>query len=64
MVRYYFGQFGLGVPTGIGFPNVTSGMKSDEIRTYHQIAIGQLDTIYSVTISTIRINDRQWWLPE
>lgn len=44
VVRYYFGQFGLGVPTGIGFPNETSGMKSDEIRTYHQIAIGQLDT--------------------
>lgn len=43
-VRYYFGQFGLGVPTGIGFPNETAGMKSTNSEAYIQIAIGQLDT--------------------
>ena len=43
-IRYYFHQLGLGVPTGIGFPNETAGMKGTNPGTYFQIAIGQLDT--------------------
>lgn len=44
MIRYYFQQFGLGVPTGIGFDNEIAGMKGTNQETYFQIAIGQLDT--------------------
>lgn len=45
-VRYYFNQFGLGVPTGIGFKNETSGIKGNPstLGTYLHIGIGQLDT--------------------
>ncbi len=44
LVRYYFAQFGLGVPTGIGFSNETAGVKGTDHRSYYQIGIGQLDT--------------------
>ncbi|MEK4841156.1 penicillin-binding protein [Bacillus thuringiensis] len=46
-MRYYFGQFGLGVPTGIDLPNETSGIMRKE--NYQpgfllDLAIGQYDT--------------------
>lgn len=44
IIRRYFGQFGLGVPTGIGFENETAGIKATNAEAYFQIAIGQLDT--------------------
>jgi len=50
-IRYYFNQFGLGVPTGIGFDNETAGIKGDNISTYFQIAIGQLDTYTPMQIA-------------
>ncbi|MCM3126037.1 penicillin-binding protein 2 [Mesobacillus sp. MER 48] len=43
-IRYYFNQFGLGIPTKIGFDNETAGIKGTNTSTYFQIAIGQLDT--------------------
>ncbi|MEH7441351.1 penicillin-binding protein 2 [Bacillus sp. JJ1122] len=43
-IRYYFNQFGLGIPTKIGFNNETAGIKGTNTSTYFQIAIGQLDT--------------------
>ncbi|MFC4801237.1 peptidoglycan D,D-transpeptidase FtsI family protein [Neobacillus sp. GCM10023253] len=50
-IRYYFNQFGLGVPTGIGFDNETSGIKGTNPSTYFQIAIGQLDTYTPLQIA-------------
>lgn len=44
IIRKYFGQFGLGVPTGIDFENETTGIKGQDPSSYFQIAIGQLDT--------------------
>ncbi|HFK1711792.1 TPA: peptidoglycan D,D-transpeptidase FtsI family protein [Bacillus mycoides] len=46
-MRYYFGQFGLGVPTGIDLPNETSGiMKKENYQPGFllDLAIGQYDT--------------------
>ncbi len=50
-IRYYFNQFGLGVPTGIGFDNETAGIKGDNVSTYFQIGIGQLDTYTPMQIA-------------
>ncbi|WHY85875.1 penicillin-binding protein 2 [Neobacillus novalis] len=50
-IRYYFNQFGLGVPTGIGFNNETAGIKGTNPSTYFQIAIGQLDTYTPMQIA-------------
>jgi penicillin-binding protein A len=50
-IRYYFNQFGLGVYTGIGFDNETSGIKGTDARNYFQIAIGQLDTYTPLQIA-------------
>ncbi|WP_042462000.1 peptidoglycan D,D-transpeptidase FtsI family protein [Neobacillus dielmonensis] len=50
-IRYYFNQFGLGVPTGIGFTNETAGIKGINASTYFQIAIGQLDTYTPMQIA-------------
>ncbi|MFP7471228.1 penicillin-binding transpeptidase domain-containing protein [Niallia taxi] len=50
-IRYYFNQFGLGIPTEIGFPNETAGIKGKNISTYFQIAIGQLDTYTPMQIA-------------
>ncbi|PLR99061.1 peptidoglycan D,D-transpeptidase FtsI family protein [Bacillus sp. T33-2] len=50
-IRYYFSQFGLGVPTGIGFDNETAGIKGTNTSTYFQIAIGQLDTYTPMQIA-------------
>ncbi|EKN71746.1 penicillin-binding protein transpeptidase [Neobacillus bataviensis LMG 21833] len=50
-IRYYFNQFGLGIPTGIGFDNETAGMKGTNTSTYFQIAIGQLDTYTPMQIA-------------
>ncbi|MFZ7942585.1 peptidoglycan D,D-transpeptidase FtsI family protein [Neobacillus sp. 19] len=50
-IRYYFNQFGLGIPTGIGFNNETSGIKGTNPSTYFQIAIGQLDTYTPLQIA-------------
>jgi len=48
LVRSYYAQFGLGIETGIGFPNEITGLKKDldynEAGNYLDIAIGQLDT--------------------
>lgn len=44
IIRKYFGQFGLGVPTGIDFENEIAGIKGTDPSSYFQIAIGQLDT--------------------
>lgn len=50
-IRYYFNQFGLGIPTGIGFDNETAGIKGTNPSTYFQIAIGQLDTYTPMQIA-------------
>ncbi|WP_223282789.1 peptidoglycan D,D-transpeptidase FtsI family protein [Neobacillus kokaensis] len=50
-IRYYFNQFGLGIPTGIGFGNETAGIKGINPSTYFQIAIGQLDTYTPMQIA-------------
>lgn len=50
-IRYYFNQFGLGIPTGIGFENETAGIKGNNVSTYFQIAIGQLDTYTPMQIA-------------
>jgi penicillin-binding protein A len=50
-IRYYFNQFGLGIPTGIGFDNETAGIKGTNTSTYFQIAIGQLDTYTPMQIA-------------
>ncbi|TKC19139.1 peptidoglycan D,D-transpeptidase FtsI family protein [Robertmurraya kyonggiensis] len=50
-IRYYFNQFGLGVPTGIGFENEAIGVKGTNQSTYFQIAIGQLDTYTPMQIA-------------
>ncbi|WP_066307172.1 penicillin-binding protein 2 [Bacillus sp. FJAT-29814] len=50
-IRYYFNQFGLGIPTGIGFDNETAGIKGTNPSTYFQIAIGQLDTYTPLQIA-------------
>ncbi|AZU60583.1 peptidoglycan D,D-transpeptidase FtsI family protein [Neobacillus mesonae] len=50
-IRYYFNQFGLGIPTGIGFGNETAGIKGTNPSTYFQIAIGQLDTYTPMQIA-------------
>lgn len=50
-IRYYFSQFGLGIPTGIGFDNETAGIKGTNKSTYFQIAIGQLDTYTPMQIA-------------
>lgn len=50
-IRYYFNQYGLGVPTGIGFDNETAGIKGNDVRNYFQIAIGQLDTYTPMQIA-------------
>lgn len=50
-IRYYFNQFGLGVPTGIGFENEAIGVKGTNPSTYFQIAIGQLDTYTPMQIA-------------
>ena len=50
-IRYYFNQFGLGIPTGIGFNNETAGIKGTNTSTYFQIAIGQLDTYTPMQIA-------------
>ncbi|MDN3018942.1 penicillin-binding protein 2 [Paenibacillus sp. BSR1-1] len=50
-IRYYFNQFGLGIPTGIGFHNETAGIKGTNTSTYFQIAIGQLDTYTPMQIA-------------
>lgn len=50
-IRYYFNQFGLGVPTGIGFDNEAVGIKGTNKSTYFQIAIGQLDTYTPMQIA-------------
>lgn len=51
MIRFYFNQFGLGVPTGIGFSNETTGIKGTNQSTFFQIAIGQLDTYTPMQIA-------------
>lgn len=50
-IRYYFNQLGLGVPTGIGFPNEATGLKGMNQGAYFQIAIGQLDTYTPMQIA-------------
>jgi penicillin-binding protein A len=50
-IRYYFNQFGLGIPTDIGFDNETAGIKGTNTSTYFQIAIGQLDTYTPMQIA-------------
>ncbi|KGM45105.1 penicillin-binding protein 2 [Neobacillus niacini] len=50
-IRYYFNQFGLGIPTGIDFNNETAGIKGTNTSTYFQIAIGQLDTYTPMQIT-------------
>ncbi|GAB6545059.1 peptidoglycan D,D-transpeptidase FtsI family protein [Bacillus luti] len=44
--RYYFQQFGLGVPTGIKLPNETAGVKGKETKggLLLDLSIGQYDT--------------------
>ncbi|GAA3321847.1 hypothetical protein GCM10020331_039390 [Ectobacillus funiculus] len=46
MMRMYFSQFGLGVPTGIDLPNESSGFKgtADQPGLLLDFAIGQYDT--------------------
>lgn len=47
-IRYYFGQFGLGTKTGIGFKEEIEGLKANkdpgEQAAFLDIAIGQFDT--------------------
>ena len=46
-MRYYFGQFGLGVKTGIDLPNETAGQrgKTDKMPGFLlDLSIGQYDT--------------------
>lgn len=50
-IRYYFNQFGLGVPTGIGLKNEATGIRGTNQSTYFQIAIGQLDTYTPMQIA-------------
>ncbi|WP_246234590.1 hypothetical protein [Bacillus aquiflavi] len=55
IIDYYFNQFALGIPTGIGFDNETVGIKGTNTSTYFQIASGQLDTYTSMQIARSRL---------
>jgi penicillin-binding protein A len=52
-MRYYFSQFGLGVPTGIDLPNETAGVKgSGELPGFAlDLGIGQYDTYTTLQIA-------------
>lgn len=65
-MRYYFGQFGLGVKTGIDLPNETAGQRG---RTDHMpgflldLSIGQYDTYTPLQLAQYVSNNCKWWLP-
>jgi penicillin-binding protein A len=52
-MRYYFSQFGLGVPTGIDLPNETAGVKGKEYLPGFalDLGIGQYDTYTTLQLA-------------
>ena len=62
-MRYYFRQFGLGVPTGIDLPNESIGqMGRTDNMVLLDYAIGQYDT-YTPLQRSIYFNHCKRWLP-
>ena len=64
-MRYYFRQFGLGVPTGIDLPNESIGQmgRTDNIPGFYLIMRLTVRYIYATSTCSIYFNHCKRWLP-
>ena len=64
-MRYYFRQFGLGVPTGIDLPNESIGQmgRTDNIPGFTRLCDWTIRYIYAAATCSIYFNNCKRWLP-